>query len=99
MRMMLKVRIPTEAGNAAIKSGALARTFGDFIERVKPEAAYFIAEAGFRTGLLFFEMTHAVDIPSMAEPFMMNLGATIEFTPAMDARDMQAGVQKAMKGT
>ena len=97
MRVMMKVSIPTESGNTAVKNEVLGKTFGEFLEKVKPEAAYFIAENGQRTGLLFFDLNDAVDIPSVAEPFFMNLNASIEITPAMDAADMKAGVEKAMK--
>ena len=39
MRMMLRVSIPVEAGNAAIKDGSLPRAIQATSERVKPEAA------------------------------------------------------------
>jgi hypothetical protein len=94
---MMKVTIPTADGNAGVKNEVLPKTFGAFMEQWKPEAAYFIAENGCRTGLLFFDLKDATDIPSVAEPFFLNLNATIEITPAMDASDMKAGVEKAMK--
>lgn len=46
MRMLMKVQIPTESGNEAIRSGSLPRTLGSVIEALKAEAAYFIAEDG-----------------------------------------------------
>ena len=97
MRVMMKVRIPTEAGNAAIKNEELPRTFAKFIDKTKPEAAYFVADHGYRTGFLFFDLKNPADIPSVAEPFFLKLNATIEITPAMNAADMKAGVAKAMK--
>jgi hypothetical protein len=36
-------------------------------------------------------------IPSIAEPFFMNLSASIELSPVMNLEDMKAGVEKAMK--
>jgi hypothetical protein len=36
-------------------------------------------------------------IPSVAEPFFMNLGASIDLTPAMNLEDMKAGIAKAMR--
>lgn len=97
MRVMMKVSIPTETGNETIKNEVLPKTFGEFIDKMTPEAAYFIAEKGNRTGLLFFDLKDASDIPSVAEPFFLNLNASIELTPVMDANDMRNGVQKAMK--
>lgn len=49
MRMMLKISIPVEAGNNAIKDGSLPSTIQGLIERLKPEASYFFPEDGQRT--------------------------------------------------
>ena len=46
MRMMLKVRIPVEAGNAGFKDGSLGKTIQETMEVLKPESAYFFAEDG-----------------------------------------------------
>jgi hypothetical protein len=93
--MMMKVQIPTEAGNAAIKDGSLAQMMGASLEALKAEAAYFTAEDGMRTGLFFFEMDDSSDIPPAAEPFFLGLDASITFSPVMNAQEMQAGVAKA----
>ena len=96
MRMLLKVQIPTEAGNEAIRSGALPQTLGSVLETLHAEAAYFIAEDGMRTGLIFFDMADSTDIPSAVEPLFMGLNAQITIVPAMNADDMKAGVGRAM---
>ncbi len=96
MRMMLKVAIPVEAGNAAIADGSLQGTVMQFVEKMQPEASYFLPEDGMRTALFFLNMEDPSDIPSVAEPFFMKLKASVTLTPAMDLADMQAGVQKAM---
>ena len=46
MRMMLKMLIPTETGNHAIKDGSLHKIFETTMSKIKPEAAYFVAEHG-----------------------------------------------------
>ena len=92
MRMMLRVYIPVEAGNAAIKSGSLAQTFQNFMETAKPEAAYFVADGGERTAYFFFDLKQASDIPSIAEPFFSNLQASIDVTPAMNIEDVRTGL-------
>ena len=94
MRMMMKVSIPVEAGNKAIKDGSLPKTILGFIEQMKPEAAYFIAEDGKRTGYFFFDLKDPASIPPAAEAFFMNLQAAITLTPAMNVEDMKAGVSK-----
>jgi hypothetical protein len=96
MRTMMKVTIPVEAGNAAIKNGTLAKIVGGVLEQVKAEAAYFCATGGLRSGYIVFDLKSPADIPSIAEPLFLGLNASVEFLPVMDVADMQAGVAKAM---
>ena len=98
MRVMMKVSIPVEAGNKAIKDGSLPKTMMEFVEKAKPEATYFFAEKGNRTALFVFDLPEPSAIPSMAEPFFLHLGAGIELQPVMNLEDMKAGVARAMKG-
>jgi hypothetical protein len=97
MRMLMKVQMPTQSGNDAIKDGSLPRIMGASLEALKAEAAYFTAEDGMRTALIFFEMSDSSDIPSAAEPLFMGMDAKITFSPVMNAQEMQAGVAKAME--
>ncbi len=99
MRVLMKVQIPTEAGNAAIQDGSLPQIVGKALETLKAEAAYFTSEDGMRTGLIFFDMAESSDIPSAAEPFFIGLDAKITFAPVMNADEMRAGVGKAMQAT
>ncbi len=98
MRLMMTVQIPTEAGNAAIKDGSLPQIVGTALEALKAEAAYFTSTDGMRTGLIFFEMADSSEIPPAAEPFFQGLGASVTFSPVMNADEMRAGVGKAMPG-
>jgi hypothetical protein len=52
MRMMLKIVIPTETGNQAIKDGSLHKIFEATMSKLKPEAAYFVAEHGLRSATM-----------------------------------------------
>ena len=56
MRMLLKATIPTELGNRAIKDGSFAKVMEATMAKLKPEAAYFVAERGRRCALFFFDM-------------------------------------------
>ena len=64
MRMLLKATIPTELGNRAIKDGSFAKVMEATMAKLKPEAAYFVAERGRRCALFFFDMRDGRDPPS-----------------------------------
>jgi hypothetical protein len=96
MRMMLKFQMPTQAGNDAIRDGSLPEVVGSVLEALKAEAAYFTAEDGMRTGLIFFDMADSSEIPPAAEPLFMGLQAKITLSPVMNVDEMRAGVAKAM---
>jgi len=87
MRFLFKVSIPVEAGNAAAKDGFKA--IQSILEQQKPEAAYFVAEKGKRTGYLILNMENASEIPAIAEPWFLALNAEIEVQPAMVPADLQ----------
>ena len=57
MRMLLRVSIPVETGNAAAKAGTLGSTVEKILADLKPEAAYFFADDnGNRSGSIVFDM-------------------------------------------
>jgi hypothetical protein len=97
MRTMLKVMIPVEAGNKAIKEEVLQKTVQDFVDSAKPEAIYFLPMRGSRAMVAVFDLRQASDIPVIVEPFFHKLNGAIKLTPVMTLEDMKAGVGKAMK--
>ena len=69
MRMMLKVLIPTDAGNDAVKDGSLAKLFGETIRKLNAEASYFVAQDGLRCALIFFDMKEVLQsFPPLPSP-------------------------------
>jgi len=90
--MLLKATIPTELGNRAIKDGSFAKVMEATMAKLKPEAAYFVAERGRRCALFFFDMRDASDIPGIAEPLFVGLHAEIELIPVMNADDLKKGL-------
>ena len=87
MRVLFKISMPVEAGNAAAKDGFKA--IQSILEQQKPEAAYFLAEGGKRTAILVLNMEDASEIPGIAEPWFLALNASIEATPVMVPADLQ----------
>jgi hypothetical protein len=49
--------------------------------KLKPEAAYFVAEHGHRCAMMFFDMKDASDIPGIVEPLFAGLKARVELLP------------------
>ena len=94
MRTLLKITIPVEGGNAAIQNGSLGKTMAEALERLKPEAAYFLADNGLRTSLLVIDLKDPSDIPGIAEPFFHAFNAAVTFTPVMNADDLKSGLEK-----
>ena len=88
MRVLLKVNIPVETGNAAAKAGKLGTTIQSILNDLKPEAAYFTDDRGQRTGLLFVDLPDASHIPAIAEPWFMAFNASIEIHPVMVIEDL-----------
>jgi hypothetical protein len=93
MRTLIRLEIPAEAGNAAIRDGSLQRTLEKAMEELKPEAAYFGEMNGNRGGFLVIDLADVSDMPRVAERFFM-LGATVEMCPAMTAQDVAVGLEK-----
>ena len=95
MRTLGKFSLETAAGNAAIKSGELAKLVASMMEKLKPEAAYFATENGRRTAFVVFDMKEPSDIPGIAEPWFMATNASVEFCPVMTAEDVKTGLERA----
>ena len=89
MRMLLRVSIPVEAGNAAAKAGTLGSTVEKILADLKPEAAYFFADdSGNRSGSIVFDMADTSQIPAVAEPWFLAFNAKVSFRPVMNPQDL-----------
>ncbi|HTU55968.1 MAG TPA: hypothetical protein VMF62_18540 [Acetobacteraceae bacterium] len=97
MRTMLRITFPTELGNRMIRDGSFTKVLETTMEKLKPEAAYFTANKGCRSAMLFFDMKDSSDIPAIAEPLFMGLNAEIEMLPVMNQDDLQKGLTAAMQ--
>ncbi|GHF78858.1 hypothetical protein ACFFSH_36505 [Streptomyces filamentosus] len=92
MRMLLKVEMDTAASNEAIREGSIQGLMQEAVGRIRPEAAYFTVENGCRTGYFFFDLTETSDLPAIAEPFFMRLGARIHYSPVMNPDELAKGL-------
>ncbi len=91
MRMLLRVSIPVEAGNAAAKAGTLGSTVEKIVADLKPEAVYFFNDDnGNRSGSIVFDMKDTSQIPAVAEPWYLAFNAKVSFRPVMNPQDLAA---------
>ncbi|HZZ64950.1 MAG TPA: hypothetical protein VFE17_05610 [Candidatus Baltobacteraceae bacterium] len=66
------------------------------MKRLNPETAFFLAHDGKRSANFVFDLKDPSDIPSIAEPWFMEMNAAVEFFPCMNAEDVRRGLEKAM---
>jgi hypothetical protein len=95
MRVMLKFTIPTtEESNTSIRDRSIGQTMETILGKLQPEAAYFCPVDGKRGGYIFFSMEEDSESVTKLEPFWLELGATIETVPVMNADELRAGLQR-----
>jgi len=87
--MMLRWTVPVDKGNAMIDDGSMATVIEAVMEKTQPEAAYFMAHEGERSGTIFFDMKEPADIPRIAEILFLGADASVEFIPVMNADDLK----------
>jgi hypothetical protein len=99
VRFLFKISFPVEAGNEAAKKNGF-KAIQSILQEQKPEAAYFVAQDGKRTGILILNLESASEIPAFAEPWFLALNAAIEVTPAMIPEDLEKAapaIERAVK--
>src|SRR4051812_22692082 len=93
MRMLLKVQVPVDRGNAAIADGTLPQVIESAMRDLSPEAAYFAADEGMRAMFMVFDLADASQIPMVAERFFTGFGASVTMTPVMTIDDLRTGLE------
>jgi hypothetical protein len=91
--MMLKIKIPPESGNRAVKDGTMAKAFESLNAKIKPEAVYFSMEDGMRCAFFFYDVAEEYQFLEIHEPLFAAMGALVYDAPALTWDDMAKGWQ------
>src|SRR5258706_588890 len=70
MRMLARVTVEVEKGNEAISSGNMGKVITTFMERAKPEAAYFTSYQCKRTGFFVVDLKDSSQLPPLLRGFL-----------------------------
>jgi uncharacterized protein DUF3303 len=90
MRFVMKVSIPVEKFNAAVRDGSAGKKLQQILDDTKPEAVYFWEEDGKRGGIMVVNLEKASQIPAFAEPWFLSFDASVAFHPCMTPQDLAA---------
>jgi hypothetical protein len=96
MKFLIRATIPTEAGNKMVQDPNFLRKLEEYINKVKAEAAYFFEANGNRIASFIVDVQSADQIPVLAEPLFIKMGAHVEFHPVMSLGDLKKGIPKAI---
>jgi len=86
--------MPTEAGNKAVQDPNFLKNLEDYMNKAKPEAAYFFEAGGDRVAAFVVDMQTPDQIPVLAEPLFVGWGAKVEFHPAMNFDDLKKAISQ-----
>ncbi|WP_030233972.1 hypothetical protein [Streptomyces sp. NRRL S-350] len=94
MRALLEIELDTEAGNKAIAEGKMAEGIQQALAQLKPEASYYFSRNGRRAMIAVIDVADEASIPSIAEPFWLQLNASVDIHPCMNADELKEGLRR-----
>lgn len=93
------VPTPIDEVNTLVKEGRIGPTPETIIDELKPEAAYLLEIEGVRGGYLVVNMDDVSQIPAMAEPLFLELGATAQISPVFTPDGMDRVAETLQQAT
>jgi len=88
MRLIIRAKFPTEAGNKLVKDPNFLKDLENYMNNVKPEVSYFFEADGKRTFVFVVDMQSNDQMVMFAEP-LFQWGAEVEFHPVMSFDDLK----------
>ena len=92
MRFLIRTRIPAEAGNKMVHDPDFLKKLEEYINRIKPEASYFMPIDGQRSMAFIVNIERNDQIPAIAEQ-LFQWGATVDVIPVMNFDGLKRGLQ------
>jgi hypothetical protein len=94
MRVLVRIILPNEAGNRAIKDQNFIKNIQSFMDNYEAEAAFFTPSNGNRSANFIIDMPSSDMMATIAEPFFQ-MGARVEMQPVMNFEDLKKGLSAA----
>ena len=76
MRFLIRARTPTDSGNKMIQDPDFLKKLEEYINKVKPEATYFMPIEGQRAGAFIVNAESNEQLPAMVEPLFQWMGVS-----------------------
>jgi hypothetical protein len=96
MRMLVHVKFPHEAFNAAVKDGTAETKMKRILDDLKPEATYFTEFQGRRSAILIVDLQDASKIAAITEPWFLLFNADCELHAAITPEDLAKAAHGAL---
>jgi hypothetical protein len=93
MRFLIRAKTPTEAGNKVVQDPNFLTKLEEYLNKVKPEAAYFMPIEGQRAGAFIVNMESNEQVPAIVEPLFQWWGSNIDVVPVMNFEELKKGLQ------
>jgi hypothetical protein len=93
MRFLIRARTPTESGNKVVSDPNFLTKLEEYMNKVKPEAAYFMPIEGHRAGAFIVNVESNEQIPAIVEPLFQWWGANVDVIPVMTFDELKKGLQ------
>jgi len=93
MRFLIRAKIPTDVGNKLIQDPNFMKNLEYYMNKVKPEAAYFMPNDGHRTMAFIANIENNSQVPGLVEPLFQWTGANVDVIPVMNFDDLKKGLQ------
>lgn len=94
MRIMVRVALDTAKSNQMVLDGTIGPTLEGILEKLKPEAAYFHPWEGRRAITMVIDAPDGATLPVLVEPFWLELGASVETVPVVNADELGIGLSR-----